>query len=77
MSDMATNSNRTEVPDDTIIEAILRADEPFATAEELSEQLSLSRQAVNQRLRQLKAEGFLERKQCGSGYGWWVVEQPA
>jgi biotin operon repressor len=72
---MSKASGRREVADDMIIRAVRDTVEPFATAEELSERLDISRQAINQRLRRLREEGFLERKQCGSGYGWWVVER--
>lgn len=72
---MPKASERREVADDRIISAVRDTAEPFATAEELSERLNISRQGVNQRLRRLREEGFLERKQCGSGYGWWVVDK--
>jgi biotin operon repressor len=72
---MSKASGRREVADDRIITAVRDTEEPFATAEELSERLDISRQGINQRLRRLREQGFLERKQCGSGYGWWVVER--
>jgi len=65
-----------EVTDDEIVVAVMDTEGPFATAEELSERLPMSRQGINNRLRDLQDQGLLKRKQCGSGYGWWVVREP-
>lgn len=73
---MGTTSDRQKVTDDQLLMKIKGSTDPFVTAEELSEQLPITRQAVNKRLRDLMAEGFIDRKQCGSGYGWWISKRP-
>ena len=64
------------VQDDEILMEMKKVPGPFATTSELGDRLDISRQRMNTRLGNLKEEGFLERKQCGSGYGWWIRENP-
>ncbi len=74
---MSTKSQNGDVKDDDILVEMKKVRGPFATAQELSERLGISRQRMNTRLGNLKDDGFLDRKQCGSGYGWWIREYPA
>jgi DNA-binding Lrp family transcriptional regulator len=73
---MQNEPSQTEVRDDAIILEMKDVKGPFATAQELSERLGISRQRMNERLRNLRGRGILDRKQCGSGYGWWIREVP-
>ncbi len=66
-----------DVQDDEIIQEMKNVRGPFAGTRELSERLGISRQQMNDRLRSLKDDGILDRKQCGSGFGWWIREYPA
>lgn len=66
-----TDGNR-EISDSDIVQQFQDADEPFVGASELAEQLGMSRQAMNYRLRQLLDDGVVDRKKVGSGYGWWL-----
>lgn len=72
---MAPSEKRQKVTDSEIIEAIKDISDPFVTAKELAEQLPISRQQVNDRLRDLEQRGILSRKKAGSGQGWWIVGQ--
>jgi len=63
-----------KVSDEEIINCIREADEPFVTAKEIAGAVSLSRQAVNQRLNDLHSSGVVDKKSTGSGVGWWVAE---
>ncbi len=74
---MSVKSKSGDVQDDEILVKIKKVRGPFATAQELSDHFDISRQRMNVRLRKLKERGFLARKQCGSGYGWWIRESPA
>jgi len=69
---MSTDTGKRKVEDTEIIQIFKEADDPFLTAKEVSEQLPISRQQVNKRLGVLENKGFLRRKQCGSGQGWWI-----
>lgn len=63
------------VSDESILEEFRSADDAFLTAAELSRELGLTRQAINYRLKDLEAEGLLQKKRAGShAVGWWIVE---
>jgi len=74
---MSTKSKNGEVKDDDILIEMKAVHGPFATAQELSNRLGISRQRMNTRLGNLKEDGFLDRKRCGSGYGWWIRDSPS
>ncbi|WP_425545302.1 HTH domain-containing protein [Halarchaeum salinum] len=63
-----------KVSDERLLQQIESASGPFATATELSEQLSITRQAITDRLHALEQTGQVKSKRCGSGIGWWVVD---
>jgi predicted transcriptional regulator len=67
-----------EVTEQDILKAFDRADAPFLTAAELGEELGISRQAANYRLKRMREEGHVERKQTGArSVGWWATVAPA
>lgn len=74
---MGASSKRQKVTDAKLIRRIKEAPDPFVTASELSEQLPLSRQQINGRLRDLEEQGIADRKKCGSGQGWWIINYPS
>ena len=74
---MSSQTKSGDVQDDEILLEIKNVRGPFTTAQELSNQFGISRQRMNTRLRNLKDDGFLDRKQCGSGYGWWIQDCPS
>lgn len=61
--------------DSEILDQFRESDDPFLTGPEIAESLSVTRQAVNIRLRELHEEGVVERKEAGShAVGWWISE---
>lgn len=60
------------VTDKEIVAQFCESDDPFLSASELADELSFTRQGMNQRLRTLLEKGILKRKKCGNGYGWWL-----
>lgn len=70
---MASGSNRQKVEDIEIIDVMRESEDPFVTAKDVAEQLPITRQQANKRLRQLEDEGIVRSKSTGSGAGWWIV----
>lgn len=65
------------VTEQDILKVFDRADAPFLTATELANELSISRQAANYRLKQMHEEGDVDRKQAGArSVGWWATVAP-
>lgn len=65
------------VTEQDILKAFDRADAPFLTAAELGEELSVSRQAANYRLKRMREDGLVDRKQTGArSAGWWATVAP-
>lgn len=73
---MSSDSKRKDVEDNEIILEMKSVRGPFATAEELSDRLGITRQQMNRRLNALRDNGIIARKMCGSGYGWWIRKKP-
>lgn len=66
------------VTEQEILKAFDRAEAPFLTAAELGGELSVSRQAANYRLKRMREDGLVERKQTGArSVGWWATVAPA
>ncbi|WP_092664187.1 winged helix-turn-helix domain-containing protein [Halorientalis persicus] len=63
-----------KVSDEEIMNHIREVNDPFVTAKEVAEAVSLSRQAVNNRLNNLHDRNLVDKKSTGSGVGWWVTE---
>lgn len=65
------------VTEQDILKAFDRADAPFLTASELGEELGISRQAANYRLKKMRENGLVDRKQTGArSAGWWAEVAP-
>jgi len=61
------------VSDEAILDQFRAADDPFLTAGEVADGISLSRDAVNYRLKQLLTEDRVGRKKVGArAVGWWL-----
>ena len=66
------------VTEQDILKAFDRADAPFLTAAELGEELSVSRQAANYRLKRMRDDGLVDRKEAGArAVAWWATVTPA
>jgi len=63
-----------KVTDEQILAEFREAEEPYLTASELSERLSITRQGLHDRLLSLYEEGEIERKKTGRTVGWWIAE---
>jgi biotin operon repressor len=61
------------ITDEELLELFEEAEDAFLTASGIAETVGMSRQGVSWRLRDLEENGRLARKQCGSGYGYWLV----
>jgi len=58
--------------DDEVLRIFERSDDPVLTAAEIAEELGMTRQGVNYRLKQLHDDGSVARKQLGSrAVAWW------
>lgn len=66
-----------EVSDQEILKLFDAVDEAFLTAPEIADRFGVSRQAVNNRLKRMEADGLLESKKAGaSAVGWWATVAP-
>lgn len=61
-----------KVTDKRIIEEFEETEEPYLTASELAERLSMTRQGIHERLLKLYESGELDRKKTGRTVGWWL-----
>lgn len=67
-----------KVTEQDILKAFDAVDEPFMTASEIANQLPVSRQAVNYRLRDMLEKELVGRKKTGArSVGWWSNVAPA
>lgn len=63
------------IPDDELLEAILKHDEPVVAIYDLEPLFDVTDTTINNRLNSLYERGFIEKKPCGSGVVWWVPER--
>lgn len=77
-TDRDDNGRFTEaVTEQDILKEFDRIDAPFLTASELAEQLEISRQAANYRLKQMRDNGLVNSKKAGArSVGWWAEVAP-
>jgi predicted transcriptional regulator len=60
--------------EDRIIAQFRQAETPFLTAVEIADAIGMTRQGVNQRLKQLEERDIVERKKVGSrAVAWWLA----
>jgi len=72
---MTEKHGNKRVTDRELLEAFEEIDGPFVTAGELSDQLPISRTAINNRLKQLWEEDkVLRKKPTATMIGWWLPE---
>lgn len=61
-----------KVSDKEILHVFDESTDPFVSISELAEQLDMTRQALNYRLRSLEREGEVKSKPAGgNAFGWW------
>jgi len=64
-----------QLSDLRILQAVLLSPDPIVTAPELADELEISRQGINPRLKQLAERGLLERRSVGSkAVVYWITE---
>lgn len=67
-----------DITEQEILKLFDRAEDPFLTASEIASELSVTRQGVGYRLRQMHEKGRVDRKETGaSSVGWWATVAPA
>ena len=65
------------VSEQDILKAFDRAEAPFLTAAELGEELGVSRQTANYRLKRMREKGLVDRKETGArAVAWWATVAP-
>ena len=65
-----------KVSDHDVLEAFDEADAPVQTANELAEELSISRSAMHYRLKRMRDQGLVDRKETGArAVVWWRVDR--
>jgi predicted transcriptional regulator len=75
---MSGQSRDKKTSEQDILKVFDATDEAFLTASEIAEELPVSRQAVNYRLKQMHEKGLVERKKAGAhAVGWWAEVAPA
>lgn len=66
-----------EVSDSDILELFDKATSPVLTARELSNELPITRSAVNHRLKRMQEAGVVDRMKAGANaVVWWAVDDP-
>jgi predicted transcriptional regulator len=61
------------VTDDELIQSIEATGHPFATTSDIAEDVSLSRQRINERLNRLHSQGDVKKTTVGSkAVVWWI-----
>lgn len=66
-----------ELTEQDILKVFDRTDEPFLTAPEIAKEFDVTRQAVTYRLKQMRNDGLVGRKETGaSSVGWWAEVAP-
>lgn len=64
------------ISDDELIDIVERSDHywgrPFVTANEIAEQVNMSRQGVHRRLEKLHEKGDIRKYKAGRGVIWWI-----
>ncbi|WP_432764789.1 MarR family transcriptional regulator [Halobaculum limi] len=69
-------AGRQKVSDDQVVQLFRDAHQPIRTAGDLTEQLPITRQAVNKRLRRLASRGLLCRRKVGSSaVVYWLPDR--
>lgn len=65
------------VTEQEILKVFDRIEAPFLTAKELAEEIGISRQAANYRLKQMRESDLVDSKKTGArSVGWWAEVAP-
>jgi predicted ArsR family transcriptional regulator len=65
------------VTEQEILKVFDQIEEPFVTASELADELGVSRQAANYRLKRMRDNGLVNSKKTGArSVGWWAEVAP-
>ncbi|MFC6965045.1 MarR family transcriptional regulator [Halocatena marina] len=65
-----------EVADEEILSVLTEANAPVVTATEIADEIDMTRQAITRRLKRMREEGFVERKEVGArAVVWWLTER--
>jgi len=62
-----------ETPDDAILKEIYLHDDPAIVATELVDTLTMSRQGIHSRLKELETDGWLHSKKPGRDRLYWLT----
>ena len=66
-----------KVSDNDILLVFERHDAPFMSANEVAEELPITKSAVNHRLNKMCDDGLVAKKKIGArAAGWWALEAP-
>lgn len=66
-----------KVTEQDILKIFDSADAPFLTAQEIADELPISREAVHYRLSKMKEKGLVGKKKAGArSVGWWAKVAP-
>lgn len=77
MSENESADRSHKITEQDILRIFDTADEPFLTSSEIAEQLPVSRQAVNYRLKQMREKNLVDKKKTGArSVGWWALVAP-
>lgn len=64
-----------EVGDEEILSVLTEANAPIVTATEIADEIDMTRQAITRRLKRMREEGLVERKEVGArAVVWWLTE---
>lgn len=61
-----------KVSDEELVAEFRQSEEPYLTASELAERVSMTRQGVHDRLMELYEADVIDRKKTGRTVGWWL-----
>lgn len=67
------SDNRRTVPDDDILKAIRDHYAPVIGTADLADEVGISRQAVDKRLRRFESDGLVETDKIGRARIWWLT----
>ena len=63
-----------DVSDKAILEVFRQSGDPVLFTGEVADQLSIGRDGVRSRLKELESTGILHKKQRGNVIVWWISE---
>lgn len=67
----SAHGNR-KITDEKLLNIFEDSEDPYLTASEIADELSVTRQAVHNRLQDLHERDVIDRKKTGRTVGWWA-----